>query len=77
MHVRACHAPSISARRHPSGREPCEFCRGGVELVVLAARLPHFRRRMPIRVRTSGCLFSIIASLLLTLLLNLALRGCS
>jgi hypothetical protein len=32
---------------------------------------------MPIRFRTSGCLFSIIASLLLTLLLNLALRACS
>jgi len=31
---------------------------------------------VPIRVRTSGCLFSIIASLLLTLLLNLALRAC-
>ena len=32
---------------------------------------------MPIRVRSSGCLFSIIASLALTLLLNLLLRGCS
>jgi hypothetical protein len=32
---------------------------------------------MPIHVRRSGCLFSIIASLLLTLLLNLALRACS
>jgi hypothetical protein len=32
---------------------------------------------MPIRIRTSGCLFSIIASLLLTLLLNLALRACT
>jgi hypothetical protein len=31
---------------------------------------------MPIRVRTSGCLFSIIASLALTLLLNLMIRGC-
>lgn len=31
---------------------------------------------MPIRIRTSGCLFSIIASLLLTLLLNLGLRAC-
>ncbi len=32
---------------------------------------------MPIRFRTSGCLFSIIASLALTLLLNLMIRGCS
>jgi hypothetical protein len=32
---------------------------------------------MAIRFRTSGCLFSIIASLALTLLLNLMLRGCS
>jgi hypothetical protein len=32
---------------------------------------------MPIRVRTSGCLFSIIASVALTILLNLMLRGCS
>ncbi|HEU4887056.1 MAG TPA: hypothetical protein VFV49_04155 [Thermoanaerobaculia bacterium] len=32
---------------------------------------------VPIQVRRAGCLFSIIASLLLTLLLNLALRACS
>jgi hypothetical protein len=32
---------------------------------------------MPVRFRTSGCLFSIIASILLTLVLNLLLRGCS
>jgi hypothetical protein len=32
---------------------------------------------MPVRVRTSGCLFSIIASLALTLLLNLAIRACA
>lgn len=32
---------------------------------------------MPVRVRTTGCLFSIIASLVLTVVLNLALRGCS
>ena len=35
------------------------------------------RRGMPVRIRTSGCLFSIIASLALTLLLNLAIRACS
>lgn len=29
------------------------------------------------QVRTSGCLFSIIASIVLTVLLNLVLRGCS
>jgi hypothetical protein len=32
---------------------------------------------MPIRIRTSGCLFSIIASVVLTVVLNLMLRGCS
>jgi hypothetical protein len=32
---------------------------------------------MPIRVKTSGCWFSIIASIVLTVLLNLMLRGCS
>jgi hypothetical protein len=32
---------------------------------------------MPIRFRTSGCLFSIIASIVLTIVLNLMLRGCS
>ena len=32
---------------------------------------------MPIRVRTSGCLFSIIASVVLTVVLNLMLRACS
>jgi len=31
---------------------------------------------MPIKVRTSGCLFSIIASVVLTILLNLFIRGC-
>jgi len=32
---------------------------------------------MPVRFRTSGCLWSIILSVVLTVLLNLALRGCS
>jgi hypothetical protein len=32
---------------------------------------------MAIRFRSSGCLFSIIASIALTILLNLMLRGCS
>jgi hypothetical protein len=32
---------------------------------------------MAIRVRSSGCLFSIIASVVLTVLLNVMLRGCS
>lgn len=31
---------------------------------------------MPIRVRASGCVFSIVASIVLTILLNLMLRGC-
>jgi hypothetical protein len=43
---------------------------------VTAARSPQRKTFVPIRVRTSGCLISIIASLLLTLLLNLALRAC-
>jgi hypothetical protein len=32
---------------------------------------------MAIKVRTTGCLFSIIASIVLTVALNLALRACS
>jgi hypothetical protein len=32
---------------------------------------------MPIEVRRTGCLWSIIASVVLTVLLNLMLRGCS
>lgn len=32
---------------------------------------------MAMQVRTSGCLFSIIASVILTILLNVMLRGCS
>lgn len=31
---------------------------------------------MPIQFRSTGCLFSIIASIVLTVLLNLLLRGC-
>jgi hypothetical protein len=31
---------------------------------------------MPVRIRTSGCLVSIIASIVLTVVLNLLLRGC-
>lgn len=33
--------------------------------------------RMAMQVRSSGCMFSIIASIVLTIVLNLALRGCS
>jgi hypothetical protein len=32
---------------------------------------------MPVQVRTSGCLISIIASVVLTILLNLMLRACA
>jgi hypothetical protein len=32
---------------------------------------------MAVRFRTSGCLVSIIASIALTILLNLLLRGCA
>lgn len=32
---------------------------------------------MAMQVRTTGCMFSIIASIVLTIILNLALRGCS
>ena len=32
---------------------------------------------MPVRVNRSGCLFSIVASIVLTVVLNLALRSCS
>jgi hypothetical protein len=33
--------------------------------------------RMAMQVRTSGCLYSIIASVVLTILLNVMLRGCA
>lgn len=32
---------------------------------------------MPVRIKTSGCLASIVASIVLTLALNLLLRSCS
>ncbi len=32
---------------------------------------------MPVKIRTSGCLFSIIASIVLTVVLNLLLRSCT
>jgi hypothetical protein len=32
---------------------------------------------MAMQVRTSGCMFSIIASVVLTILLNVVLRACS
>jgi hypothetical protein len=32
---------------------------------------------MPVRIRTSGCLISIVASIVLTVLLNLGLRACT
>ena len=32
---------------------------------------------MAVRIKTTGCLFSIIASVLLTVVLNLMLRACS
>jgi hypothetical protein len=38
---------------------------------------PGEESRMAMQVRTSGCLFSIIASVVLTVLVNVLLRGCS
>ena len=32
---------------------------------------------MPVKIRTSGCLISIVASVVLTVVLNLALRACT
>jgi hypothetical protein len=32
---------------------------------------------MPVKIRTSGCLISIVASIVLTVALNLMLRACS
>ena len=32
---------------------------------------------MPLKMRTTGCLVSIVASVVLTVALNLLLRGCS
>ena len=32
---------------------------------------------MPVKVRTTGCLISIVASIVLTIALNLLLRACT
>jgi hypothetical protein len=32
---------------------------------------------VPVRFRSSGCLFSIVASIVLTIVLNLVLRACA
>lgn len=32
---------------------------------------------MPVRIKASGCLASIVVSIVLTIALNLLLRGCS
>jgi hypothetical protein len=32
---------------------------------------------MPVRVRSAGCLWSIVASVVLTIVLNVALRACA
>ena len=32
---------------------------------------------MPVKIRTSGCIGSIVLSIVLTVVLNLALRACS
>jgi hypothetical protein len=40
-------------------------------------RKPGKERRMAVRVRTVGCLTSIIVSVVLTIVLNLLLRACS
>jgi hypothetical protein len=31
---------------------------------------------VPVRIRSTGCLISLVLSIVLTVLLNLALRGC-
>jgi hypothetical protein len=38
---------------------------------------PFESRIVPIQFRTSGCVFSIIASIVLTIVLNLLLRSCA
>jgi len=38
---------------------------------------PFKERRMAVQFRTMGCMWSIILSIVLTLIVNLALRGCS
>jgi hypothetical protein len=71
FHLRSCGAggKAIARRRTRTRVWRRKDTQGGTP--------PAIRRPMPVRIRTSGCLFSIIASLLLTLLLNLALRACS
>ena len=47
---------------------------------TLPAPIPrdsHPRRDVPIQFKSSGCLFSIVASIVLTVVLNLVLRSCS
>lgn len=71
FHLRSCGAEGMAIARPQdadSGVEGRRIAQGGMP--------PATGARMPVRIRTSGCLFSIIASLLLTLLLNLALRAC-
>jgi hypothetical protein len=49
----------------------------------VACNIPYVRRllgattHVPVRVKFSGCLFSIVASIVLTIVLNLLLRSCS
>jgi hypothetical protein len=45
---------------------------------ALEQRAPAFASAaMPVKIRTSGCLISIVASIVLTVLLNLGLRACT
>src|SRR5690348_5188031 len=64
--------------RREHGRAPRQLARATVgHSGCVWDGKPHSPTPVPIRFKTSGCLFSIIASVVLTIVLNLLLRGCS
>lgn len=63
---------ACAAARVVSGN-PYSVVAGSERRGTSSAALP----RMAIRIRTSGCLFSIVASVVLTVLLNVLLRACA
>lgn len=64
----------------PGSIDPGPLFRGMPGTVAAGAARPEpciEEKRMAVRVRTTGCLFSIVASIVLTIVLNLLLRACS
>jgi hypothetical protein len=72
------YAPA-QATKTPCDSLPWQRLRSSV-VGAAAARLEqkgHGGPAMPVKFKTTGCLFSIIASVVLTVALNLMLRACS